>query len=42
MKQRMGGIHAAVSKGGGKANTRVKYVIRGTHFTMQAVITRHD
>ncbi len=42
MKQRMGGMHAAVSKGGGKASMRIKYVLRGTHYTMQANVLRHD
>lgn len=42
MKQRMGGMHAAVSKGGGKASTRIKYVHRGTHYMMQANVLRHD
>ncbi len=42
MKQRMGGMHAAVSKGGGKATTRIKYVHRGNHFEMQATILRFE
>ncbi len=42
MKQRMGGMHAAVSKGGGKASMRIKYVIGGTHFEMQATVLRFE
>ncbi len=42
MKQRMGGMHAAVSKGGGKASMRIKYVHRGTHFEMQATVLRFE
>ncbi len=42
MKQRMGGMHAAVSKGGGKASLRIKYIIRGNHFMLQANVLRFD
>lgn len=42
MAQRMGGMHAAISKGKGKATTRIKYVLRGIKYEMQATVLRHD
>lgn len=42
MSQRIGGMHAAISKGNGKATARLKYTLRGIKYEMQATVLRYD